>query len=182
MHLDEIIERSCKNDPAGQRALFNMFAGKVMTVCRRYSNNVEDAREMSQECFYQVLTCIEKYDSSKGEFEGWLYKLCYYTILNIKKKSIKFYELNSSVLEVQDEEPEEYPISTETLLSEIQKLPEGYKLILNLYVFEGLTHDEIADVLEISASTSRSQLARARALLKKRLLNHNSVRYASRSI
>lgn len=137
---------------------------------------------MSQECFYQILKCIKKYDPAKGEFEAWLYKLCYYTILNQKKKHIKFYELHTSHIKVEKEETDDYPISGEELIAHIQQLPEGYRMVLNLFVFEGLSHDEIADVLDITASTSRSQLTRAKALLKKRLMNKNPKRYVSRSV
>ena len=153
-----------------------------MTVCRRYASSHDEAKELFQECFYQILTCVNKYDSGKGVFEAWLYKLCYYTILGQRKKNIKFYELNTSVLEVEEDEKPDYPISEEDLISEIQRLPEGYRMILNLYAFEGLTHDEIADCLGITASTSRSQLTRARATLKKRIKNNKKMRYATKSI
>lgn len=182
MTTERIIELCCKKDPKAQRALFEQFSGKVMTVCRRYANSKEEARELSQECFYQVLTCIDKYNSAKGEFEAWLYKLCYYTILGQKKKHIKFYELHPSQMEEMEESTNNYPVSGDEVIAEIQKLPEGYRMVLNLYIFEGLTHDEISDVLGISPSTSRSQLTRARTLLKKRLVNQNPHHYVSRSI
>lgn len=153
-----------------------------MTVCRRYASNTEEAKELFQECFYQILTCVNKYDSEKGVFEAWLYKLCYYTILGQRKNKIQFYELNTTVLEVEQDEKPEYPISEEELIAEIQNLPEGYRVVLNLYAFEGLTHDEISDCLGITPSTSRSQLTRARATLKKRIKNSKKLRYATKSI
>jgi len=158
-----------------------MISPKVMTVCKRYARDMEEARELFQECFYQLLTSLGKYDDRKGEFEGWVYRLCYYTIIKEKKNNIRFFELTTDVVEEESGDTADYPVTSEQLINEIQKLPEGYRMVLNLFVFEGLTHEEVAGCLGIGVSTSRSQLARARAILKKRLNNKNK-RYATRSI
>lgn len=129
-----------------------------------------------------MLTSLEKFDDRKGEFEGWVYRLCYYTIIKEKKNNIRFFELTTDVADVRDEDHFEFPITSEQLIKEIQKLPEGYRMVLNLFVFEGLTHEEVAGCLGIAVSTSRSQLARARAILKKRLNQNKNRQYASRSI
>lgn len=182
MTVDQIISSCIKKDEKGQKAFFDAYSQKVMSVCRRYASCTDEAKELFQECFIQLLQSIGNYKSSKGELEAWIYKVCYYTIINQKKNKIQFFELNGNHLNAYDEEKPDFPITTEELISEIQNLPEGYRIILNLFVFDGLSHDEIAECLGITASTSRSQLTRARATLKKRILNLKKPRYASGSI
>ena len=182
MQLKDLINKCCQKDEKAQKLLFELFSPKVMTVCRRYSSTNEDAREYFQECFYQILMSIKNFDPDQGEFEGWMYKLCYYTILKLRKNEVKFFDLNHEQIETDEDNQNEFPVSEEALISEIQKLPEGYRLVLNLYAFEGLSHKEISLCLNITESTSRSQFARAKSLLKKRLSNHNRLQYVSRSI
>lgn len=162
--------------------IFERGAPKVMSVCRRYSSSKEESKDLFQECFYQILKSLHRYDPRKGEFEGWLFQVSYYTILNIKKSQVKFFELNHALLEVEPEINYDAPVDSQRVMKLIQDLPEGYRMVLNMFVFEGLTHEEIADELGIAISTSRSQLARARALLKKTLSQNNSKKYVTGSI
>ena len=170
MEINELIEK-CKNGhAAAEKELFQRYANKVFILCRRYVRQKEEAYDLMQECFISLFNSLDKHDSDRGSFGGWMHRLCTNVVLQKLRKSKRAITL---VYPDQFPEPEDFlifesfdTISTEFLLSSIQDLPDGHREILNLYVFEGLTHTEIANVLGIAPSTSRSQYARAKKILK----------------
>ncbi len=176
MEINKLIEQCKVGNAAAERELFQRYANKVFVLCRRYVRQKEEAYDLMQDCFIKLFNSLEKHDSNKGSFDGWMHKICTNLVLqNLRKKR------RSISLTFPDEmpEPDDYliqesfnEISTELLMSSIQELSEGYRMILNLYIFEGLTHDEIGDILGIATSTSRSQYARAKKLLKNKLQAH----------
>ncbi|MEM9918311.1 MAG: sigma-70 family RNA polymerase sigma factor [Bacteroidota bacterium] len=182
--LNQLVQLCQQRKPEAERELFSQFAPKVWTICRRYAACDPDAQDYLQECFLCVFDNIRKYDPKKGAFEPWLYRLCTNTILQILRKAKS--QLNIVLLEelpegeeVEDNLVEQIP--TETVIAAIQQLPAGYRQVLNLYVFEEWTHREIALELNISESSSRSQLARARKLLKSVLKKLKPNSYERRS-
>lgn len=173
MEINELISK-CKNgNAAAEKELFQRYANKIFILCRRYVRQKEEAYDLMQDCFILLFDSLKKHDPERGSFEGWMYRLCTNVVLQKLrqvKRSVSLYYPD------QMPEPEDYlifesfdEIPTEFLLSCIQDLPIGYREILNLYVFEGLKHVEIASVLGISASTSRSQYSRAKKILKNKL-------------
>lgn len=179
-HISELIRDCLKGDAGAQKALYIRFSPKVRTICRRYmsKDHVPDAM---QECFIQIFRSLKNYKSTNGDINGWIYRLCQWTLLKmIKKNKIKFSEVDMVSLDNHHQVPPSIlsSLHTETIIGLIQSLPDGYRIILNLFVFEEYTHREIANILHISESTSRSQLTRARALLKSKLSQLNQYKHA----
>lgn len=154
------------------------YVEKVYTLCRRYAHCDELAKDYTQDCFIEIFQNIHKYDESKGDLGGWIYIVSRNLVLKKLKKSkkrrITSVEDFSFLESLTDEEEVALPIDPEDLIKKIQELPEGYRQVLNLFVFEQKSHREISEILGISSSTSRSQLARAKKYLKKTLVQRQS--------
>lgn len=169
MNTQQLITDCKKGVQDAEKKLFLQFAPKVLTLCRRYLTDEHRAQDMLQDCFIQVFEKIDQYDSQKGEFGGWMYRVCTNVILKSLRQS-----KNQLPTVYMDELPEGESIteedfdriSNEVLLKAIRELPEGYRQILNLFIFENWSHKEIAHTLNITPSTSRSQLTRAKKMLK----------------
>jgi RNA polymerase sigma factor (sigma-70 family) len=183
LNEQEIINGCIHKNTACQRLLFDKYAGRLLSICRRYARDTVDAEDMLQEAFIKIFANIHQYRFT-GSFEGWIKKITInYCLKYLKKKRIEFKdstvtetELNSSI------EPEILSsLSEEELIKMISNLPGGYRLVFNLYVIEGYDHNEIAAMLDIKATTSRSQLIKARRALQKQvLLNQNRASYYDR--
>lgn len=170
MSISDLIILVQQGHQQAEKQLFFRFAGKVLTLCRRYAKHDHEAKDFMQECFMHLFENIHKYDAKKGEFEGWLYRVCTNTVLQILRKEKR--ETPIIYLEVLPEiapdlEEKSFLFSKQDLLKAIQELPDGYRQILNLYVFEEWSHKEIATQMNITESTSRSQYTRAKKLLKR---------------
>ncbi|MFK7770668.1 MAG: RNA polymerase sigma factor [Saprospiraceae bacterium] len=181
MNNEELIRLCKQGNRQAEKELFFRFAGKVLSICRRYASSEQEAKDYMQESFLQIFKNIKKFKSEKGEFEGWLFKVCTNKVLDIlknKKKNIRivYMEILPDVFEDSNDSIENL-ISIDDLLLCIQALPNGYRTILNLYVFEGLRHQEIAEELNISVGTSRSQYSRAKILLRQIILKKTGVKY-----
>lgn len=171
MDLQKIISGCKNNERRCQQALFTRFAPYVYTICRRYAFSDEDAKENMQDCFYKILTKIEQFDSNKGSLKSWITRLSINESINKTKPKTKIIPIaNVDIIDLQiaatadtDQQKKE---KQEMLIKAIQQLPEGYRNVLNLFVFEQKSHKEIAALLDIEAATSRSQLTRAKTLLK----------------
>ena len=169
MNIQQIIIDCKKGKRCAEKKLFLQFAPKVLTLCLRYIPDRHRAQDMMQECFIQVFDKLKMYDPNKGEFGGWLFRVSTNVILKSIRNSKK--ELPIIYLE---ELPNEKEISEEAfdlipqeiLLKGIGELPEGYRTVLNLFIFENWSHSKIAQSLNISKSTSRSQLVRAKKMLR----------------
>ena len=175
MTEEYIIEGCLRNEPSAQRELFNRFSPKMLAVCYRYAPSREDAEDMLQEAFIKVFTQIHTFQN-KGAFEGWIRRIIVHTCINFLKKHKKF---NDSI----DLEQAGYiHVKEETIPSIMQAkqvaecirlLPVGYRTVLNLYAIEGYSHREIATMLDIEESTSRSQYTRAKSMLENVLVKKN---------
>ena len=172
----DLISGCISGDRQMQEELYNRFAGKMNAVCLRYSNNADDARDLLQEGFIKVYRNLHKF-RAEGSFEGWVRRVFVNSsIEQFRKKSIQ-------LLTVSDKEEstiEDADISALDLLAEkdiislVQELSPGYRTVFNLYVIEGYSHKEIAAQLGISEGTSKSQLARARSILQKKVTQYLS--------
>lgn len=182
MSTPDLVKCCQRKDRAAEKALFLRFAPKVLTICRRYARSDAQAQDYLQECFLQIFKQLGKYDAQRGEFSGWLYRVATNTILQQLRRSKRQPQLLylEELPEVEDDDLLALPdTSSEQLMRAIQQLPDGYREVLNLYVFEGWTHREIADTLGITPSASRSQLARAKQYLKKKL---EPIRYEKQAV
>lgn len=177
--LRSIIKACLDQDARAQRKIFDMTSEKINQTCKRYSSDPEEVRDLFQETYIKVFKHLDQYDVSKGELNAWVYRIAKNCILtHFKSKKIQYVELDQYELEEKGHIHEDLDlIHQEEILKEIQKMPDGYRIILNLFVFEHLSHHEIAEALQIQESTSRSQLVRARAYLKNKLETLYSTKY-----
>ncbi|MDB5221962.1 MAG: polymerase, sigma-24 subunit, subfamily [Chitinophagaceae bacterium] len=175
---EEIIKGCIQEDESSQRELFRRYAGKMLGVCQRYARSTADAEDIVQDAFIKVFEKIYQF-KSEGSFEGWIRKIVVNTAL--KKYTVIRYDKEVSGYEVTDrnESPMEASayshLNEKELLGMINNLPDGYRLIFNLYVIEGYQHEEIAQMLKIQPGTSRSQLVKARNMLKERILKKQRI-------
>ncbi|HYK47441.1 MAG TPA: sigma-70 family RNA polymerase sigma factor [Parafilimonas sp.] len=172
-----ILAGCLNNDPVAQRELYNRYSPKMLSVCYRFAPHREDAEDMLQEGFIRVFTQIQSFRNS-GSFEGWIRRIIVHTCINFLKKHKKFNESLDLAYVVNIQVKEETVPSlmlARQVVECIRLLPVGYRTVLNLYAIEGYSHKEIADMLDIEESTSRSQYTRAKTMLesilvKKRIL------------
>lgn len=176
MNPEEKIIRGCQ---AGKRKyqtrLYRQYAPAMLGVCLRYAPDRDSAEDILQEGFIKVFGNIRKF-RAEGSFEGWIRRIMVNTAITwIKARKKEGYSTDMDELEDRiagedmDEQAEDKMeiLSPEELMELVQELPDGYRMVLNLYVFEGATHKEIAEYMEISENTSKSQLSKARKYLRK---------------
>lgn len=175
MENQKLIAACKKQDTNAQRELYEKYAPRLMGLCMRYCKNSDAAQDMLHDGFLKVFTEIKKY-SGRGSFEGWMRRVFVNTILEEFRKEKRKYLMISEMEEAQEEVLDENlerlfddSISEETLLSMIQQLPSGYRTVFSLYVFEDMTHRQIAKQLGIKENASRSQYSRAKSFLKNKI-------------
>jgi RNA polymerase sigma-70 factor (ECF subfamily) len=169
---DVSLVLECVNGNAkAQQELFEKFSRKMLTVCLRYTNNVEEAEDILQEGFIKTFSKLHLFNK-EGSLEGWIRRIMVNTAIDAIRKNTKYvkdvsldvvdYQLgiNDYVLE---------KLNEKDLLLLINSIPNGYKVVFNMFAIEGYGHKEIAEILGISESTSKSQYMRAKSYLKERL-------------
>lgn len=172
-HLQDIIELCKKKDSRGQKALFNYLGPTLLSVSRRYSPQGIDPKDNLQDAFIKIFNRISSYNSEKGNIESWAKKILINTSLDkLKKQRIPYFP-EKDLMEIHTIDEMEQKANTDYLIQLIEKLPDGYKQIFNLYEIEGYNHQEIAGLIGISESTSRSQLNRCKQLLQKMISKSN---------
>lgn len=176
MVIDEGLLKRCINkEPLAQKELYKLLAGKLFALCLRYTKDRTEAEDWLQESFIKIFTHLNSF-KFEGSFEGWAKRVTVNLILSDlkKKKNIRFSdELNEK--DVVTDETAHANIGHEELIHFISLLPEGKKLIFNLYVIEGYSHKEIAETLNITEGASRGQLAKAREQLVEIHKKHNKI-------
>lgn len=172
--LEIYIQQCIKNDRAGQLKIYQLFSPVLYGICLKYMKNEDDAKDVFQEAFIIVFQKIHQY-KFEGSFEGWLKRIFINKLietLNKKKKESFFLDVFDTETDFTEEvELEVATIPQEKLLEFIQDLPDQYRMVFNLYVFEKMKHKEIAEQLKISEGTSKSNLNRAKKILQKRILS-----------
>jgi RNA polymerase sigma-70 factor (ECF subfamily) len=169
--LEKLIHQ-CKNqDIRAQEKLYRLYSGKLFGLCLKYSNNYQQAEDNLQDGFITIFNKINQYED-KGSFEGWMKRIVINTTLQKHRKEKYFEIINENLLEDPEIEVDDEEITTDFLLESIQDLPERYRQIFNLYALDGFSHKEIAEMLNISMGSSKSNLARARHILKSKIENH----------
>lgn len=175
---DELIEGCLRGDRKLQKALYEKYASRMLGVCLRYAEHREEAEDMLQEGFIKVFHSISTYEK-RGSFEGWIRRVMVFTSINIYKSRLRNYK-EEQMTEYFDEPVNETIIdrlSAKEIVALIQQLPEGYRIIFNLFAVEGYTHKEIAEELGIAIGTSKSQFARARGYLQQLIFKQNKELY-----
>jgi RNA polymerase sigma-70 factor (ECF subfamily) len=165
----QLIEGCIRGDRQSQTQLYKLFMQKMFVVCMRYTKSREEAEEILQEGFMRVFEYIHQYKFA-GSFEGWMRKImvnCALQKYRGKGQLRPLIDKDTTALEQIGSEDIMSKIGTKELLKMVQQLPPAYRLVFNLYVFEGMKHREIAEQLKISEGTSKSNLSDARAILQK---------------
>ena len=171
---DQIIDGCLKEDRRAQKKLFDFYSPTMLGICLRYSKSADEAEDIMQVGFIKVFTHIGSF-RREGSFEGWIKRIMVNTALNHYHKSLK--ELHQNIDDINEnkilddnETVKKLAYTQMEMLEAIRSLPDGYSVIFNLYVFEKYKHREIAEMLNISVNTSKSQLSKARTYLQKSLI------------
>jgi len=166
--LNKLIKQCANNDRRAQKEIYQLFSGKLFSICLKYSKNKQEAQDNFQDGFVIIFEKIGQF-KFKGSFEGWLKRVMINTILlKYRKRTV----LNIVTEEIPDEvivDIDDDEISLDFLLNLIQELPDRYRMVFNLYVLDGHSHREISKMLQIAEGTSKSNLARARGILKQKI-------------
>ncbi len=167
----ELVKACQNNDRKAQTAFYNLYKGKLMGVCRRYTRTPDEAEDIYQEAFVKIFNNIQSLEKV-GAVGAWVRKTVIHTAINYYHANLKFQNNTDydNILLSNDDYPNVLAgLSNEELLTLINQLPDGYRMVFNLYVIDGYSHAEIAELLGVSENTSKSQLSRAKELLRKQL-------------
>jgi RNA polymerase sigma-70 factor (ECF subfamily) len=163
----ELIETCLKDNPKAQKMLYDTYSSVLFGICLRYSKNEEEAQDILQDSFIKIFTKLDTYQFT-GSFEGWLKRIVTNTSIEYYRKKITIEHLEEIGFNPYLAIDSDRGLEVEELLKMIQELPEGYRMVFNMYAIDGYTHGEIATKLNISEGTSKSQLSRARAYLQRK--------------
>jgi RNA polymerase sigma factor (sigma-70 family) len=165
----EIIDQCREGSQKAQFQLYKLYYRPMFSICMRLINNAAEAEDVMQEAFLNAFTKIDTY---KGEvsFGAWLKRIVINRSLDyLKKRKVKFEEINEKTNQLPDYQMEIKEVNMKVIKDAIQKLPDGYRVVLSLFLIEGYDHEEISEILGISNSNSRTQYLRAKNKLKELL-------------
>lgn len=175
LHKNEqqLISEAIANNRQAQQQLYSKYASKMLSVCRQYIKDIHYAEDVMITGFMKMFTNLKKFEH-KGSFEGWIKRIMIHECidyLRVKKNSFNHKDIDDVVY---SEEEGDYEMEGDFSIDDIQllidNLPDGYKMVFNLYSIEGYKHNEIAELLNISEGTSKSQLSHARKMLQTQII------------
>lgn len=173
---EELVKGCVEGKSQFQQALYYKFSSVMKGVCIRYSDTIEEAEDILQDGFIKVFLNLKNFRLD-GSLEGWIRRIMVNTALNYyraKQKSSYHANIDEIVETVEDTRIDNYDkLNTHVLLKMIEELPPGYRIVFNMFEIEGYSHKEIADVLNVSVNTSKSQLLKARRALQQKILELN---------
>lgn len=175
MKLAQLIKSCIKKNRGAQEELYNTYKKKLYPVCLKYCRSHAEAEDHMHDVFITIFESIKKYNG-KGSFEGWMKRIAINKAIDNYKKNKTFelqYQKEISLSEDVSIVEEELPVSFNTIMSIIQELPQQYRIVFNLYELDGYPHKQIARMLAISESTSKSNLHRAKVILKEKIIAYN---------
>jgi len=174
LSLDQLINDCKKNDTKAQEQLYRLFSSKLFSICLKYSRNYAEAEDNLQDGFLIAFDKIHQFNF-KGSFEGWIKRIMINNVLQ-QYRNVRFMEpMNDTISDDVDIDLDDENISMDYLMTIIQELPDRYRLVFNLYVLDGYPHKEIATMLGIMTGTSKSNLARARTILKEKIEKYTAI-------
>ena len=177
MSDEELVLRCIRKESQAQEYLFKFFSGRMLGLCARYTDNIEEAEDIMQEGFVKIFQKIESF-RNQGSLEGWMKRIMINTALDNFRKNKNFrYSIDIDTIEYTAETNHHVleSIGAKDLLNLIKTMPKGFRTVFNLYAIEGYAHKEIGDMLGISESTSKSQYSRARVYLQKILQTEKAI-------
>lgn len=168
MGIEQIIQGCQKKDVVAQEQLYRLLAPKLFGVCLKYSRNHTEAEDNLQDGFILIFEKIHQFQF-KGSFEGWAKRVVINNVLQKYRTEGIFEIIHENIPDTPTIEIEDEMVSMDYLVSIIQQLPDRYRLVFNLYVVDDYSHKEISEMLNITIGTSKSNLARARMILKDKI-------------
>lgn len=168
MNLENIIYNCKKGDRKAQELLYTTYAPVLYGICLKYSKNKTEAEDNLHDSFMTVFEKIGQF-KNKGSFEGWIKRITVNTVLQKYRKEVYLNVVSENIEEEITVDSLFSEIELDTLLNYIRELPDKYRATFNLYVLDGYSHKEISELLGTSIGTSKSNLARARILLKSKI-------------
>jgi RNA polymerase sigma factor (sigma-70 family) len=162
-----LIQKCLAEDASAQKELYKLFSGKLFAICLRYTKNHQEAEDWLQDSFVKIFLNLDKF-KNEGSFEGWLRRITVNHLITEYKKNKRFgsvLDINSVIEIGETQESAHSNLLYEELIKFINLLPEGKKLVFNLFVIEGYSHKEIGELLNITEGASRGQLTKAREML-----------------
>ena len=173
LHLEEKkrIALAVEYNRSAQQEIYAQFSSKMLGVCRQYIKDVHHAEDVMISGFMKVFTQLHTFEH-KGSFEGWIRRIMTYEcidFLRVKKNNFNHQDIEDVILVEMETVYEMEEFSVDDIQNLIDQLPDGYKMVFNLYAIEGYKHQEIAELLKISEGTSKSQLSHARKLLQQQI-------------
>ena len=180
----ELIINCQKKDASAERMLVERYAPMLLTVARRYVVDQFTAEDVLQEAFIRIFRALPKYDPDRGSLEPWMRRIVVNVALGRYRKKFRKYEVSGlDGTSEQEIDPAVYSkLGAEDLMTLIEALPDAYRIVFNLYVLEGFSHQEIAQSLKIATGSSRSRLQRARVMLQQQILQLEKQNYEPREI
>ncbi len=176
--LENIWQGVLAGDREAQKQLYLQSSKELMNICRRYLSDDSSQFDAMQESYIKIFTKAHTYQQTNSNLLAWIARITVNECLQILRKQKKLVLLDVSSTHLEPKDPEDIiaQLSAEEIYHEVEKLPAGYKAVFNMYVVEGFNHNEIGEMLNISASTSRSQLTRAKIILQKAIKKKTNLR------
>lgn len=174
MLIEQLIHECTKNNTEAKEQLYRLLSPKLFAVCLKYSKSYEEAQDNLQDGFLLLFDKIHQF-KHKGSFEGWAKRVVINNILQQYRSQSIFEIVSENFPEEIEVEADEDDITLDFLTKIIQELPDRYRLVFNLYVMDDYSHKEIAELLNISVGTSKSNLSRAKAILKDKIELNNEI-------
>jgi RNA polymerase sigma factor (sigma-70 family) len=168
MTLEQTISQCKKNDIIAQEQLYMLFSAKLFGICLKYSRNYAEAQDNLQDGFLLIFEKIKQFNN-KGSFEGWAKRVVINNTLQHYRKTTFLEIVNENIADDVEVDFDEESVSMEYLVQIIQELPDRYRLVFNLYVIDNYSHKDITEMLDITIGTSKSNLSRARLILKQKI-------------
>jgi RNA polymerase sigma factor (sigma-70 family) len=170
LNHDQILNGCIKNSRAAQEELYRLYKGTLYTLCLKYCRNEAEAEDNLHNSFIEIFTSIAQYKNT-GSFEGWMKRITINKAIDSYRKTIQLVPVSDNLTDDMQVSDDEMDMSMDVLLAMVQQLPDQYRMVFNLYELDEYSHKEIAVMLGISEVASKSNLHRAKAILKEKIIN-----------
>lgn len=177
----QLLDDCIANNMQAKKMLYDLYAGKLFLICMRYADNKQDAEDMLQDTFIKIFDNLKKF-RNEGSFEGWMKRIAANTAIKQYHKKNLMYPVSIENINEKDNEDSDFIetlsnyFSLNELVQMIQELAPRYRMVFNMYAIDGYAHSEIAKTLNISEGTSKSQLSRARDILKEQIKEKQKIK------
>ena len=170
LDLNQLIKKCQNNDRKAQHSLYKLYKDKLYALCLKYCKNHDEAQDNLQDSFITIFKKIDSY-KGKGSFEGWMKRITINKAIDRYKREPYLEPIDNYAVAQEDTQIDEdtLPVSLQNMLALIQELPDRYRLVFNMYELDNYSHQEVSELLNISVGTSKSNLHRAKIILKEKI-------------